>query len=99
MLILPISSPNKCQLFAKIKIFLNFDRIKYTVRNKCIDHVILFGIKKGQTVSQAANPPDVIGVLFLFEVVFHLLPTCYQWRENLLAQDRISSYTYQTCSR
>ncbi len=55
--------------------------------------------KKGLTVSQAASPPDVLGVLFLFEVVFHRLPACYQWRENCFAQDKISSYIFQTCGR
>ena len=45
------------------------------------------------------SPLYVLGVLFLSEVVFHRLPACYQWRENFFAQDRISSYTYQTCNR
>ncbi len=56
-------------------------------------------IRKKLTVSQAASPLYVLGVLFLSEVFFHRLPACYQWRENLFAQDRISSYTYQMCSR
>jgi len=35
-------------------------------------------IRKRLTVSQAASPLYVLGVLFLSEVVFHRLPACYQ---------------------
>jgi hypothetical protein len=41
MLILPISNPNKCRF---LRIYINFNRIKYPVGNKCINDMILFEI-------------------------------------------------------
>ncbi len=47
LLILPISSPNKCLFLRKYKYFSQFsvcNRIKYPVEKKRINHIILFGI-------------------------------------------------------
>ncbi len=99
---LPFPRAVKHQILAEKQIFsriLKIKRIQKSDEKKCFNPIILFGIKKSWLLSQAASPLYVPGVLFLSEEVFQRLPAYYQWRENLFAQDRISSYTYQMFSR
>jgi len=87
MLILPISSPNKCQFLRKYNYFLtifHFFRIKYTEEIKCINHITLLWI----------SPPALIRLYLLP----HYVPPLDQRRSEATVTSRlIRRCCQQTC--
>ncbi len=76
MLILPISSPNKCRFFAKYRYFMiifGLKSVKYPDEMKCINHIILLGYRKELIVSQTASSLGKRDSVWIFLIIFLFL--------------------------